>query len=80
MIAGIVPAEIREGPAAIRATLESAGPDARRVAAAWRALGIRRVFVIGNGTSYHSALASAALYRRHAGPDDPVAFAHTPAQ
>lgn len=80
MIAGIVAAEIREGPAAIRATLESAQPDARRVAAAWRALGIRRVFVIGNGTSYHSALASTALYRRHAGPDDPVAIPLTAAE
>ena len=79
MIEGVIPAEIREGPAAIRATLESALPDARRVAASWRSAGITRVFVIGNGTSYHSALASAALYRRHAGPDDPVAFALTAA-
>ncbi|MEW6224085.1 MAG: SIS domain-containing protein [Chloroflexota bacterium] len=79
MIEGVIPAEIREGPAAIRATLASALPDARRVAASWRSAGIARVFVIGNGTSYHSALASAALYRRHAGPDDPVAFALTAA-
>ena len=32
----------------------------------------RRIHVIGNGTSYHSALAAATLYRRHAGPDDPI--------
>ncbi len=79
MIEGVVPDEIREGPAAIRATLASALPDARRVGRAWRAAGVRRVFVIGNGTSYHSALASTALYRRHAGPDDPVAIALTAA-
>jgi len=35
------------------------------------------VFVIGNGTSYHSALAAAGLYARGAGPDDPVAIAMT---
>jgi glutamine---fructose-6-phosphate transaminase (isomerizing) len=79
MIEGTVPDEIREGPAAIRATLVSALPDARRVARSWRTAGVRRVFVIGNGTSYHSALASTCLYRRHAGPDDPVAIPLTAA-
>ncbi|OGO59322.1 MAG: hypothetical protein A2V85_09050 [Chloroflexi bacterium RBG_16_72_14] len=79
MIEGIVPSEIREGPAAIRATLSSALPDARRVAAAWRATGVGRVFVIGNGTSYHSCLASAALYRRHAAADDPAVIPLTAA-
>jgi glucosamine--fructose-6-phosphate aminotransferase (isomerizing) len=74
-----VPTEIREGPDAIRATLASALPDARRVAGRWVADGIRRVFVIGNGTSYHSCLASTALYRRHAGPDDPVVIPLTSA-
>lgn len=72
MIQGTVPREIREGPAAIRLTVERARPAAREVAARWRRAGIRRVHVIGNGTSYHSSLASAALYRRHAGPDDPA--------
>ncbi len=72
MIQGTVPAEIREGPEAIRATIRSAGPTARGVAGRWRAQGIRRVHVIGNGTSFHSSLASTALYRRSAGPDDPV--------
>jgi glutamine---fructose-6-phosphate transaminase (isomerizing) len=72
MITGTVPAEIRDGPAAIRATVDSAGPEARAVARRWRSAGIRRVHVIGNGTSFHSSLAAAALYRRHAGPDDPV--------
>ena len=72
MITGTVPTEIREGPAAIRATVDAAGGPAREIAARWRADGIRRIHVIGNGTSFHSSLASAALYRRHAGPDDPV--------
>lgn len=80
MIEGIIPSEIREGPDAIRATIESALPDARRVAGAWRAAGVGRVFVIGNGTSYHSALASTALYRRHAAPEDPVAIPLTAAE
>lgn len=79
MIEGRVPDEIREGPGAIRATLASAMPDARRIAAAWRAAGLRRVFVIGNGTSYHSCLASAALYRRYAAADDPAVIPLTAA-
>jgi len=79
MIEGRVPTEIREGPAAIRATLASATGGARRVAGDWMTAGVRRVFVIGNGTSYHSALASTALYRRHAGPGDPVAIPLTAA-
>ena len=37
MIAGTVPTEIREGPAAIRATVDAVGGPAREVAARWRA-------------------------------------------
>jgi glucosamine--fructose-6-phosphate aminotransferase (isomerizing) len=33
--------------------------------------------VIGNGTSYHSSLAAATLYRRHAEPADPTVVALT---
>ncbi len=80
MIDGIVPSEIREGPAAIRATLGSAGADARRIAGSWNRAGIRRIHVIGNGTSYHSSLAAATLYRHRAGPDDPVVVAMTAAE
>jgi glucosamine--fructose-6-phosphate aminotransferase (isomerizing) len=36
--------------------------------------------VIGNGTSYHSALAATGLYARRAAPDDPVAIALTAGQ
>jgi len=77
VIAGVVPVEIREGPAAIRATLTSSRDAAEAAADALRRGGVRRVFVIGNGTSYHSALAAAGLYARGAGPDDPVAIAMT---
>ncbi len=68
----IIPLEIAQGPDAIRATLASAGPVAADVGARLRRDGTRRVYVIGNGTSYHSSLAAAGLYRRTAGPDDPI--------
>ena len=80
MISGIVPGEIREGPAAIRATLAASRPAASAAADALRAGRVRRVFVLGNGTSYHSSLAAASLYRRHAGPDDPVVIPVTAAE
>ena len=55
MITGTVPTEIREGPAAIRATVDTVGGPARAVATRWRQAGIRRIHVIGNGTSFHSS-------------------------
>jgi glutamine---fructose-6-phosphate transaminase (isomerizing) len=80
MIEGVVPREIREGPDAVRLTVETARGQARAVADGWRRRGIRRIHVIGNGTSFHSSLASAALYRRHASPDDPVVVPLTAAE
>jgi glucosamine--fructose-6-phosphate aminotransferase (isomerizing) len=80
MIEGIVPREIREGPDAIRATLDHALRPAAEAADELRSRGVRRVYVIGNGTSYHSCLAAAGLYRRHAGPDDPVVIPLTAAE
>ena len=74
---GIIPSEIHDGPAAIRATLSGALTAAREAAGMLREHDVRRVFVIGNGTSRHSALAAGALYRRHAGPDDPVVLPMT---
>jgi glucosamine--fructose-6-phosphate aminotransferase (isomerizing) len=79
VIEGVVPTEIREGPAAIRSTLADARPSAAQVASVLREGGVRRVFVLGNGTSYHSSLAAATLYRRHARPGDPVVFPVTAA-
>jgi glutamine---fructose-6-phosphate transaminase (isomerizing) len=80
MLQGVVPTEIREGPEAIRATVAIARDQAREVAGRWRTLGIRRIHVIGNGTSFHSSLAGTALYRRHATPDDPAVIALTAAE
>ena len=60
-IEGIVPSEILEGPAAIRMTVAVAEGNVRTVAGEFRALGVRRVWVIGNGTSYHSSLHAACL-------------------
>ena len=77
-IEGIVPSEILEGPAAIRATVAAAVETVKAVAGELRARGIRRVWVIGNGTSYHSSLHAAGLARRLAGPDDPIAIPVTP--
>src|SRR5512140_1276984 len=76
-IDGVVPHEILEGPAAIRATIAAAEGSVRMVAQELRDRGVRRVWVIGNGTSYHSSLHAAGLARRLAGPDDPVAIAVT---
>jgi glucosamine--fructose-6-phosphate aminotransferase (isomerizing) len=73
-INGTVPAEIREGPVAIRATVEATGAHVRSVAAELRAAGVRRIWVIGNGTSFHSSLHAAGLARRLSGPDGPIAI------
>ena len=71
-IEGTVPKEILEGPSAIRATVAATETSVGAVAATLRAGGIRRIWVIGNGTSYHSSLHAAGLARRLAGPDDPI--------
>jgi glucosamine--fructose-6-phosphate aminotransferase (isomerizing) len=80
VISGVVPTEIREGPAAIRATVEASRQAAAATAEVLRGRRTQRVFVLGNGTSYHSSLAAAGLYRRHAGPDDPVVVPLTAAE
>jgi glucosamine--fructose-6-phosphate aminotransferase (isomerizing) len=72
MSAAIIPTEIAEGPDAIRQTVAEARPSAREIAARLRGQGIRRIHVIGNGTSYHSSLAAATLYGGVATPTDPV--------
>src|SRR5271157_3419803 len=75
MIEGIVPGEIAAEGQAIRATLAESLPAARAAAEALRAAGARRIYVTGNGTSYHSALAAATLYRRMAAAEDPTVIA-----
>ena len=71
-IDGIVPSEILEGPAAIRATVSAADGPVREVARSLRAGDLRRIWLIANGTSYHSCLHAAGLARRLAGPDAPM--------
>lgn len=73
-IEGIIPREIIEGPDAIRATIAETDSAVRAAAAALRARRTRRIWVIGNGTSYHSSLHATGLARRLAGPDDPIAI------
>ena len=77
MMEGIIPAEIADEPAAIRETLAGSADAARRAASALLSRGVTRVHVIGNGTSYHSSLAAATLYRRHALAGDPTVVALT---
>jgi glucosamine--fructose-6-phosphate aminotransferase (isomerizing) len=80
MIEGIIPQEIAAGPDAIRATLADTAPAAAEAARDLHRRSVRRLFVIGNGTSYHSSLAAATLYRHVADPGDPVVVALTAAE
>ena len=76
-IEGNIPDEIQAGPAAIRATVEAVGPAVRDVAVEVRRQDVHRIWVIGNGTSYHTAMYAAGLARRLALPDGPVVIAAT---
>ncbi len=67
--------ELRELPAAIRATLAETRPSAARAASAIWERSPRRVYVIGNGTSFYSALAASYTARALAGPEDPSVLA-----
>ena len=76
-VEGIIPSEIGEEPDAIRRTLRTSRSAARRIAQRIRSEMTERVYLIGNGTSYHTCLAGAAEYRRQALPSDPVVIAMT---
>lgn len=76
-MSGRIATEIREEPEAIRATIAASRDQAAEVARTLIAAGVRRIYVIGNGTSYHSSLAAALVHRRHARADDPVVLAMT---
>ncbi len=71
----LVPQEIRELPAAMRATLKETRPSAVGAASAIRERAPRRVYIIGNGTSFYSALAASYTARALAGPEDPSVLA-----
>lgn len=76
-MASIIPGEIAQGPDAIRRTVIEARPMSKDIAARLHRNGVRRIHVIGNGTSYHSSLAAATLYARHADAGDPIVIPMT---
>ena len=63
MSAEIIPVEIHDTPAAIRDTLVQSRVWAQAAAQAMRAREPRRIYLIGNGTSYYSCLAAAYTAR-----------------
>ena len=67
MSAEIIPVEIHDTPAAIRDTLVQSRVWAQAAAQAMRAREPRRIYLIGNGTSYYSCLAAAYTARLLAG-------------
>lgn len=69
---GTILREIAEGPDAIRVTIEESRDAAHAAAALMRSAGVRRVFLIGNGTSLFSCEFVAGWYRVLAGPMDPL--------
>jgi glucosamine--fructose-6-phosphate aminotransferase (isomerizing) len=71
----IIPQEIKDTPAAIRATIDETLPAAREAAAMMRERQPRRVYFIGNGTSYYAPLAATYTARALAKPDDPLMLA-----
>lgn len=75
MAAQTILEEIREIPAAIRATAAETRPAARQAAAAMRERSPRRIYIIGNGTSLYSSMAAAYTARVIAGPDSPLVLA-----
>jgi len=71
----LIPKEIHETPVAIRATIQNTRLAARKAAKKMRFFKPRRIFFIGNGTSYYSSIAAAYLGRELAKPDDPLVVA-----
>lgn len=67
--------QIEAAPEAVRRTLVESRPAADRAAANLRRADVRRVFAIGNGTSFWSARWVAEWYRRLSTPDDPAIIA-----
>jgi glucosamine--fructose-6-phosphate aminotransferase (isomerizing) len=80
MTGAVLPGEILDAPRAIRETLEASAEAARSAGEMLRARRTRRVYVIGNGTSFHSCTAGAFLYRRLARAGDPEVVALTSAE
>ncbi len=70
MFDGLIPKEIHETPEAIRSTITEARGQANFAAEAMRGRKPRRIFLIGNGTSYYSSVAASYTARMLAGPDE----------
>jgi glutamine---fructose-6-phosphate transaminase (isomerizing) len=68
----IVSQEIREGPAAIRETIDVVSTQVLDIANSIGIAGRRRIWAIGNGSLFNSVIYMSALARRLSGPDDPV--------
>ena len=66
----LIPHEIHESPEAIRMTLREARAQAATAAEALRKRRLRRIFVIGNGTSLYSSMAASYTGRMLAGASD----------
>ncbi len=75
MFTGIIPQEIHDTPQAIRATIEESRPSASQAAELMRSKNPRRIFLIGNGTSLYSSMASSYTARLLAGPGEPFVVA-----
>jgi glutamine---fructose-6-phosphate transaminase (isomerizing) len=67
----LIPQEIEDTPAAIRATLAETRPAAHEAARALQAHSLRRIFIIGNGTSLYTSMAASYTARMLAGAGSP---------
>jgi glucosamine--fructose-6-phosphate aminotransferase (isomerizing) len=67
--------QIEAAPEAVRRTLVESRVAADRAVALLRQTDVRRLFVIGNGTSFWSARWVSGWYRQLAAPDDPALIA-----
>ena len=71
----LIPQEIEDTPAAIRATVADTREAAREAAKAIRLNKPRRIYIIGNGTSLYTSMAAVYAARRLAAVGDPFVLA-----
>jgi glucosamine--fructose-6-phosphate aminotransferase (isomerizing) len=71
----IIPVEIDETPAAIRATLTETRPAARQAAKELRSKKPRRIYIIGNGTSLYTSMAATYTARQLGDGQSPYVLA-----
>ena len=75
MMEELIPREISDTPEAIRATIVNTRLDARHAAGLLHEREPRRIYIIGNGTSFYSSLAAAYCARELASSSDPLVLA-----